>query len=122
VAKIIVIDSCQQCKQFGFDGWDWECKHPDGPNTILTDENGRIPKDCPLPDTEPAPYSESNPPKRGDIIKHFDYMWAGVVVCIDETGITVSPLPKHNNEDIGRYYAKVIDLTLLYRPPSGDTT
>ena len=101
-----------------------ECSHC----SAYLDSGVLIPKDCPLPDAEPAPYSAENPPKEGDMVRTRDGN-SGMICSIrivQEMGGTkiafvrvVFPVLPARSSPVFDCYA-ITEVSLLYRPPSGD--
>ena len=80
--------------------------------------------DCPLPDAEPAPYSAENLPKENDLVRVWDGIGQetriGFVECTFRKNANVRFVHEGTNEAHTEHFMAT-DLTLIYRPPSGDT-
>ena len=116
MAKMLRIDCCDDCEDIrwpaGHNGG--FCTHPGGKGIKITEPRKRVAEGCPLPDAEPAPYSESNPPKVGDVVQGGDRNAVGMI-------------DYQTREHKWRFtawnvceYLEMGKITLLYRPPSGD--
>ena len=83
-----------------------------------------LPTDCPL-DEAPAPYSAENPPKENDLVSVWDGIGQetriGFVECVFRKNVNVRFVHEGTNEAHTEHFMAT-DLTLIYRPPSGDTT
>lgn len=117
MAKMLRIERCCDCKFCeGNATIHGECSHPNS-NRRLIVPSASVHMFCPLPDAESAPYSESNLPKVRDYVK----LWGDV-------GIITSRVGSGNETEYfvacviwrGRWH-KPKELTLLYRPPQGDS-
>ena len=66
-----------------------------------------------VPDDEPAPYSESNPPKSEDVVRIPDGTLAFVLRSLHGEWLT-----RAANGSIGSYHFSTLEF--LYRPPQGE--
>jgi len=78
-----------------------------------------------VPDAEPAPYSAENLPKENDLVRVWDGIGQetriGFVECTFRKNANVRFVHEGTNEAHTEHFMAT-DLTLIYRPLSGDTT
>jgi len=107
MAKNMRLEKCYPCRHYSCcRRW---CEELD-----VEIANGMIHPDCPLPDTDPAPYSAENSPKVKDVVSTYD----GDIGMIAFLGVPKEGEPTMHYVAIGGVHVGFYpgDLTLIFRP------